>query len=191
MLILSRRKAEKVLFPNLGITVEVTRIRGRTVHLGIDAPDEIRIIRAELETTADLSARKPPRVSYQRRVHSSNVAPAIQECLDAAHLAIHLAQNQLRQQLNDRAEEALENALECLESLGRAVVQNAALASTSASVREAKTRYQRISERTRQVVDENNPRSNERKYRLDGQGQHHISWLAESGDVDAITGCFA
>ena len=54
MLVLSRRESEKVLLPALGITIEVTRIQGKTVRLGIDAPDEIRIVRGELEKGTDL-----------------------------------------------------------------------------------------------------------------------------------------
>lgn len=61
MLILSRREAEKVLFPGLGISVEITRVQGRSVRLGIQAPDEIRIIRGELEATADPIPRKRDR----------------------------------------------------------------------------------------------------------------------------------
>ncbi len=57
MLILSRREAEKVLFPGLGISVEITRVQGRSVRLGIQAPDEIRIIRGIL--TPKLHSRLP------------------------------------------------------------------------------------------------------------------------------------
>ena len=76
MLILSRREAEKVLFPGLGISVEITRVQGRSVRLGIQAPDEIRIIRGELEATADLIPRKRDRKKSKCSVESS---PAIQK----------------------------------------------------------------------------------------------------------------
>ena len=38
MLVLSRREDDKIVFPNLGITVEVLRIAGRSVRLGVTAP---------------------------------------------------------------------------------------------------------------------------------------------------------
>jgi len=113
MLVLSRREAEKVLFPSLGITVEVTRVQGKTVRLGIDAPDEIRIVRGELDQF------KTSTNGYTTSVNGSS--PQVQQCLDAANLAIHLAMNQLKQQLNDKAETAMENALQCLEELELAV----------------------------------------------------------------------
>ena len=51
MLVLSRRKQETIVFPDLGISVEVIRVNGNQVRLGIKAPDSIRILRGELEQT--------------------------------------------------------------------------------------------------------------------------------------------
>lgn len=144
MLVLSRREAEKVLFPALGITVEVTRVQGKTVRLGIDAPDEIRIVRGELNQFEPTTFR-----SEQPDPQSSPFPPReVQGCLDAANLAIRLAMNQLNQQLTAQAGLALENALHCLEELELAVVQHAENPSASqtwepetASVREAGTKY--------------------------------------------------
>ena len=51
MLVLSRRKEETIVFPELGITVEVIRVDGNKVRLGIKAPESIRILRGELEET--------------------------------------------------------------------------------------------------------------------------------------------
>ena len=53
MLVLSRKENQKVLFPNLGITVEVLGVKGSNVRLGIDAPPRIRILRAELDELPD------------------------------------------------------------------------------------------------------------------------------------------
>ena len=141
MLVLSRKESETVLFPKLGITVEVSRIQGKTVRIGIDAPDEIRVIRGELEDTADLETRpknyatSSKRLNQRKRADSrqsptysretqANNSPtlqlndrSIQNQLDATNLAIHLAQNLLRQQLTGRAEDALNDALECLDEL--------------------------------------------------------------------------
>jgi carbon storage regulator CsrA len=138
MLILSRREAEKVLFPGLGISVEITRVQGRSVRLGIQAPDEIRIIRGELEGTADLKTRKRNRVESKSLSASP---PAIQKCLDAANLAIHLAQNQLRQNLTEKAEDALNHALECLETLQKVAGTTEETNLSSTSVNEAQSDY--------------------------------------------------
>jgi carbon storage regulator CsrA len=48
MLVLSRRVNEKVIFPTLGISIEVRRIIGKRVQLAIAAPADIPILRHEL-----------------------------------------------------------------------------------------------------------------------------------------------
>lgn len=47
MLVLSRRPGQKVVFPGLGITVEVMRSKGMVTRLGFDAPDDVVILREE------------------------------------------------------------------------------------------------------------------------------------------------
>ena len=134
MLVLSRREAEKVLFPTLGITVEVTRVQGKTVRLGIDAPHEIRILRGELDPhEANAFASNGP--------VSTADPKQVQRCLDAANLAIHLASNQLKQELNEKAELALENALQCLQELELAVAGKSQAVIETTAVHEAGTKY--------------------------------------------------
>ena len=48
MLVMSRRKDEKIVFPGLGITVTLLNVKGNTARIGIDAPREITILRDEL-----------------------------------------------------------------------------------------------------------------------------------------------
>lgn len=48
MLVLSRRPGQKVLFPSLGISIEVLRSRGSIARLGIEAPDDIPVLREEV-----------------------------------------------------------------------------------------------------------------------------------------------
>jgi carbon storage regulator CsrA len=52
MLILSRRPNEKILFPGLNTTVQVVSIKAGAVRLGIDAPPEVSVLRAELAGNA-------------------------------------------------------------------------------------------------------------------------------------------
>lgn len=49
MLVLSRKEDEAIVLPGLGITIKVVRIRGEVVRLGIDAPNDVKILRDELE----------------------------------------------------------------------------------------------------------------------------------------------
>ncbi len=48
MLVLSRRAGQKVLFPSLGISIEVLRSRGSIARLGIEAPDDVPVLREEV-----------------------------------------------------------------------------------------------------------------------------------------------
>ncbi|TVP98356.1 MAG: response regulator [Planctomycetaceae bacterium] len=54
MLVLSRREQESIVFPKLGIRIEVTRIRGKAISLGIEAPDAVRVLRGEIATPDDM-----------------------------------------------------------------------------------------------------------------------------------------
>jgi carbon storage regulator len=47
MLVLTRKSGEKVMIGN-GITVTVIEVNGSQVRLGFDAPNQVRILRAEL-----------------------------------------------------------------------------------------------------------------------------------------------
>jgi carbon storage regulator CsrA len=48
MLVLSRRLGERILLPDLGVTVEVVGLRPGAVRLGISAPDGLLVLREEL-----------------------------------------------------------------------------------------------------------------------------------------------
>ncbi|MBI3864830.1 MAG: response regulator [Planctomycetia bacterium] len=48
MLVLSRRPGQKVVFPSLGIAIEVLRSRGSVTKLGVEAPDDVPILRDEV-----------------------------------------------------------------------------------------------------------------------------------------------
>lgn len=52
MLVLSRKLGEKIHIGD-GITLTVLEMRGNRVRLGIDAPGDIRVLRAELHEFAE------------------------------------------------------------------------------------------------------------------------------------------
>jgi len=57
MLVLSRRPGQRVVFPGLGISVEVLRSRGTVARLGIEAPNDVVVMRDEiLEQQPDVEA---------------------------------------------------------------------------------------------------------------------------------------
>jgi carbon storage regulator CsrA len=57
MLVLSRREQESIVFPKLGIRVQVTRLKGKAVSLGVEAPDDVRVLRGELDDHERASAQ--------------------------------------------------------------------------------------------------------------------------------------
>ena len=59
MLVLSRRVDEKIVIPSLNVTLQVVAIRPGVVRLGIDAPREIAIWRAELQERGSESRPEP------------------------------------------------------------------------------------------------------------------------------------
>ncbi len=48
MLVITRRENEKIIFPNIGITVQLLETRGNSAKIGIEAPKEIKVLREEL-----------------------------------------------------------------------------------------------------------------------------------------------
>ncbi len=108
MLVLSRRRNQRVLFPTLGIHVEVVAVSGKTVRLGIEAPREIRIVRAELDSPNTQDAC--PGTDWP-----TPASPIQSDQLKRTRLAIHLASHQIRQGNPDLAEQTLHQALRLLQ----------------------------------------------------------------------------
>ena len=103
MLVLSRRENEKVVFSNLGVSVEVLRVAGKVVRLGIQAPAEIQILREELAEPAaanDLSAH----ASSQAASLAKSVRHAIRNRLNIASLGLQVLQRRWNRATADDAE---------------------------------------------------------------------------------------
>ncbi len=91
MLVLTRKETEKLLFPTLGITIEVLRIRGNRTRLGIEAPAEIPVVRHEVSglKSVEFTAEEAAAVQLSR-LHQ-----AVRERLDRASVVL----NQLHRSL--------------------------------------------------------------------------------------------
>jgi carbon storage regulator CsrA len=102
VLVLSRRENEKVVFANLGVSVEVLRLAGKVVRLGIQAPAEIQILREELAAppAADgPSARVAPGLPLVK-----SVGHMIRNRLNIASLGLQVLQRRLETGDADAAE---------------------------------------------------------------------------------------
>jgi carbon storage regulator CsrA len=132
MLVLSRGRNDKVVFPTLGISVEILRVAGNKVRLGIEAPQEIPVHRHEVSERiaaggGEQSIIKLPaaRDEVARRLNH-----AIRNRLNAAALGLHLLHRKLESDDISDAEptifqifnelKAIENELEGPAPAGKA-----------------------------------------------------------------------
>jgi len=91
MLVLSRGRNDKVVFPTLGISVEILRVAGNKVRLGIEAPQEIPVHRHEVSDRMEANGEVPtlkfpaPPESLQAKLNH-----ATRNRLNVAALGLHL-----------------------------------------------------------------------------------------------------
>ena len=91
MLVLSRGRNDKVVFPTLGISVEILRVAGNKVRLGIDAPHEVPVHRHEVSdrmaANGELETLKFPEPS---KTAQAKLTHAMRNRLNTAALGLHL-----------------------------------------------------------------------------------------------------
>ena len=109
MLVLTRKENEEVLFPNLGINVRITRIQGNKVRVGIDAPEDVMILRGEV--ASGLESRDHEPAAKQQLTHR------MRNQLNSIHLSLFLLQKQIDAEQYDRADRTLATALDALDEL--------------------------------------------------------------------------
>jgi carbon storage regulator CsrA len=112
MLVLSRRQDDKIVFPNLGITVEVLKIAGRCVRIGVQAPPNVRVLRHELAEKLDQTA-PPPLLATQNTSHDHR----LRNRLNKATIGLQLAQKQLEVGQLQNADETLAKVLSEFQTL--------------------------------------------------------------------------
>ena len=122
MLVLSRRPSERILFPSVGISVEIIRTKGNTVRVGIEAPEDIRVLRGELHShSSDVSSMGIGKqaISTDSNVDNFEEGERLRLCqrMDEIGLALALAQNQQRQGLSDHVDVAIDQAIDRLNEL--------------------------------------------------------------------------
>ncbi len=123
MLVLSRKEKEKILFPTLGVSIELLRIQGKAARIGIEAPAEIPIYRHEV---AD---RHSVEFTSDEDSHGKldRLARAIRDRLDSASASL----NELHRHLEEMAEGVGQQLvldvfrdLKALERDSREVIEN-------------------------------------------------------------------
>ena len=113
MLVLSRREKQKICFPELDITVEILRVKGSAVRVGVEAPIEIKVLRDEI---------KDP-WSYQNRADQQVVRfpkaerHAMRNKLNTISLALHLYKKQIEAGQIEEAEKSFQGVFEHLQEV--------------------------------------------------------------------------
>jgi carbon storage regulator CsrA len=91
MLVLSRGRNDKVVFPTLGISVEILRVAGNKVRLGIDAPQEVPVHRHEVsERIAAGGENQTLKFPASEKSAAARLNHAMRNRLNAAALGLHL-----------------------------------------------------------------------------------------------------
>src|SRR5689334_4366748 len=112
MLVLSRKENEKVLFPNLGIAMQILRVGGGKVRLGIEAPNNVSVVRHEIASDEQLA-------EFSERLQGSvkNATHEMRNQLHATLLGLALVHKQLSYNLVDDAEETLTRLIDNMSGL--------------------------------------------------------------------------
>jgi len=107
MLVLSRRPDQQIVFPSIGVSIKLLKVRGAVAKIGIDAPRDLKILRDEVSAKqaemaqAEQLSKSPPVSNHQLRNQ-----------LNSAKLGIHLAQRQMTQGYADKAAETMDKVVE-------------------------------------------------------------------------------
>ncbi len=155
MLVLSRREKEKVVFANLGVAVEVLRVAGKVVRLGIDAPADIRILREELTDPTAANAMSAPQ-SPPAASMAQTVRHAIRNRLNVASLGLQVLQRRLESGDAEAAEATIAKIFNELSEID--AVLDSSKQADSAQPRESS---QPPSRGRRALIVEDNPNESE------------------------------
>lgn len=103
MLILSRRAEQQILFPHLGIRINVLQVKGQLVKLGVEAPRSIQVLRRELVESDEQSQTTPPA--------GNSLSHQLRNELNLLNLRIQALQVRLDRGESVQLDEALEQLL--------------------------------------------------------------------------------
>lgn len=112
MLVLSRRVNDRIVFPNVGINVQILRVNGNNVRVGIEAPPDVPVLRHELYESNQLLAEPTPESADIRQLHHS-----LRNGLNVAKVGFHLAMRHLDAGQISETRATLERALSEIDAL--------------------------------------------------------------------------
>lgn len=120
MLVLSRKAGEAIVFPSLGITVAVSRLRGKNVTLAVEAPEQVRILRKELVPQLQKSCVKQlgPKISHELRNKLNSVGLSLNVLLRQTEVGKVLDTQVLKQAIDELHEldDSLKSSNNCMQA---------------------------------------------------------------------------
>lgn len=123
MLVISRKPEQTFRFPNLGITVDILQIKGKTVKVGIDAPRDIAVLRGEIADGESKSSSADQHRSPEERQRRHE----LRNHIHTTKLALFMLQRQLDAGNTEKAEQTLQRALNALGNLDDMAAEPVAL----------------------------------------------------------------
>lgn len=119
MLVLSRKEDQKIIFPNLGISLEIIRVKGNSVRVGIDAPKSVRIMRGELLDRDEEAGATAVLESLEKNLSSldAETRHTLRNYLNEANLAVNVAQKKIATGGIEDSEKFLSRAVVALNEL--------------------------------------------------------------------------
>lgn len=109
MLVLTRKNDESIVFPEIGVTLSVLRIRGNVVKIGVNAPKEITVLRKEVLEDPERAAEFAS--SQSERRHD------LRNQMHTLRLALHLLEKLIGKGRHDEANRLLERVVKGFASL--------------------------------------------------------------------------
>lgn len=112
MLVLSRKENEKVLFPHLGIALQILRVAGGKVRVGIEAPTDVSVVRCEIASSEQLAE-----FSEHLQRSAGKLNHELRNRLNTTLLALHLLHEQLARNMTEEAEQTIDRLLSDMQGL--------------------------------------------------------------------------
>ncbi len=102
MLVLTRKLNEQVQIGN-EVTIKILRIKGKAVRIGIEAPENIRVIRSELRS----GAKEPTDSADQRLVCSGKCDPSSADSDGSSAAAVGFQHERIHEPRHDLTRSAV------------------------------------------------------------------------------------
>jgi carbon storage regulator CsrA len=188
MLVLSRKPEQTIKFPNLGISIDILQVNGKTVKVGVDAPRDIAVLRGEIDSSNDIQSPKheeTPGADSFANPQTRQQRHELRNRLHAARFSLYMLQRQIDAGNTDKVEKTLGRAIKAMSELDQ-------LAAEPVAVRDSITK----SGPCHALVVEDN--DNERQlmvgflelcgYTVDAvsDGREALGYLAENANPDVI-----